>query len=77
MVDLLLITWDLGLAGKGGMECGFTVVVQRLEMQLQQDQLCSLVEFADKANIWSLRGKYAIYRPASWRSDPNSCVPWR
>ncbi len=54
-----------------------TVVVQRVEVQLQQDQLHSMVAFADRATIWSLRSKYAVYRPAGWRSDPHSSVSWR
>lgn len=59
------------------MECGVTVVVQRVEMQLQQAQLHNVIAFADRATIWSLRGKYAVYRPAGWRSDPHSSVSWR
>lgn len=64
-------------AGKEETSCGVTVIVQRLEMQLEQDQLRSMAAFADRALIWSLRSKYAIYRPDGWRSDPHSAVSWR
>lgn len=63
----------------GGEEtvCGTTVLVQRLEMQVEHNQLCSMVALADRALLWSLRMKYAIHRPAGWRSDPDSAVPSR
>ena len=67
----------LRAAGKGEVEFGVVVLVHRLEMHLQQAQLRSMAGFADKALIWSLRSKYAVHRPAGWRSQPGSRVSWR
>ena len=66
-----------GQHGQVDVQLGVSVLVRRLELQLQRGQGASMADLADAAALWRLRNRHAVHRPRGWRSDSSKRVPWR
>lgn len=76
------INSDLRVSTKTDKRTGMTklstlALVENVQLQLNNQQMCDLVRISDLFAVWDLRNRYAVLRPTGWRSDEHVVVPPR
>lgn len=56
---------------------GANAKLDRLEVQVHQEQISDMVFMQDQCAVWLLRNQYATLRPTGWRSSADKAVPPR
>ena len=73
---------DLRVSTKTDKRTGMTVLstlalMEGVQLQLDKQQICDIVQLIDLLAIWEVRNRYAVLRPTGWRSNAAVAVPPR
>ena len=61
----------------GVMRLGAVALLERLQLQVNKEQLADIAWLQDQFAVWALRNQHAPLRPTGWRSSDKSTVSAR